>query len=80
MVIPCFNHGEYILDAIASVEASGEVNYELIVINDGSTDVYTLGVLDKLRDRGYHVVDLENQGLANAAIMVLPSQAVAIFC
>lgn len=66
VVIPCFNHGEYILDAIASVEASGEVNYELIIINDGSTDAYTLSVLDKLRDRGYHVVDLENQGLANA--------------
>lgn len=66
VVIPCFNHGEYILDAIASVEASGEVNYELIIINDGSTDAYTLSVLDKLRDRSYHVVDLENQGLANA--------------
>lgn len=66
VVIPCFNHGEYILDAIASVEASYEVNYELIVINDGSTDAYTLNVLNELRDRGYNVVDLENQGLANA--------------
>jgi glycosyltransferase involved in cell wall biosynthesis len=66
VVIPCFNHGEYILDAIASVEASSEVNYELIIINDGSTDTYTLGILHELRDRGYHVVDLENQGLANA--------------
>jgi glycosyltransferase involved in cell wall biosynthesis len=65
VVIPCFNHGEYILDAIASVEASDEVSYEVIVINDGSTDVYTLSVLDELRDR-YHIVDLENQGLANA--------------
>ncbi len=66
VVIPCFNHGEYILDAIATVEASSKVSYELIVINDGSTDLYTISVLDKLRDRGYHVVDLENQGLANA--------------
>jgi glycosyltransferase involved in cell wall biosynthesis len=66
VVIPCFNHGAYILDAIASVETSGDVNYELIVINDGSTDAHTLSVLNTLRDRGYHVVDLENQGLANA--------------
>ncbi len=70
VVIPCFNHGVYILDAIATVEASQNsdysVNYEVIIINDGSTDVYTLSVLHDLRDRGYQVVDLENQGLANA--------------
>lgn len=70
VVIPCFNHGGYILDAIASVEASQDrdraINYELIIINDGSTAKATLDVLRDLRDRGYKVIDIENQGLANA--------------
>jgi glycosyltransferase involved in cell wall biosynthesis len=70
VVIPCFNHGEYILDAIASVEASQDltqsINYELIIINDGSTAETTLDVLNDLRDRSYNVIDIENQGLANA--------------
>ncbi|WP_019501138.1 glycosyltransferase [Pseudanabaena sp. PCC 6802] len=70
VIIPCFNHGDYIWDAIASVEASQDrdrpINYELIIINDGSTAETTLDVLNDLRDRGYTVIDIENQGLANA--------------
>jgi glycosyltransferase involved in cell wall biosynthesis len=73
VVIPCFNHGEYILDAIASVESSqtsqnstNAIKYELIIINDGSTAATTLDILGDLRDRSYNVIDIANQGLANA--------------
>jgi glycosyltransferase involved in cell wall biosynthesis len=70
VVVPCFNHGGYILDAIASIKASQDlsqpINYEIVIINDGSTTETTLDVLNDLRDCGYNVIDIENQGLANA--------------
>lgn len=65
-IVPCFNQGEFILDAIASIEASVEVNWELIIINDGSTEPLTLEVLQYLERHGYWVINQRNRGLAAA--------------
>ncbi len=40
--------------------------YEVIIVNDGSTDKNTLIVLDQLENEGYHVLHQENQGLCSA--------------
>ena len=37
-MIPCYNHGHFVHEAIESVFAQIYVNYEIIVIDDGSTD------------------------------------------
>jgi glycosyl transferase family 2 len=66
IVIPCFNHGEFLLEAIASVEAVIAVPYELIVVNDGSVERHTLEVLACLRRAGYRILDQDNLGLAEA--------------
>ena len=66
IVIPCFNDGEYLVDAIASVERTVAAPYELLIVNDGSRDLHTLGLLDRLRRAGYRVIDQENEGLARA--------------
>jgi glycosyltransferase involved in cell wall biosynthesis len=66
IVIPCFNHGEFLLEAIASVERSVSVPYELVIVNDGSRDRHTLEVLACLRRAGYRIVDQDNRGLAEA--------------
>lgn len=81
IVIPCYNQGEFILDAIASVEACESVTalaiepgieprrgpkIETIIVNDGSTEALTLSVLAALRRSGYVVIDQVNQGLAAA--------------
>lgn len=66
VVIPCYNHGEFILEAIASVESCQEKVYEIIIINDGSTDPLTQKVLQSLTEKGYRAIDQENQGLAIA--------------
>lgn len=66
IVIPCFNQGELLVEAVASVERSVPEPYELIIVNDGSTEPRTLQVLDALRSAGYRVLDQENQGLAAA--------------
>lgn len=66
IVTPCFNHGELLIEAIASVERTVSVPYDLIVVNDGSRDPHTLEVLSCLRRAGYRIIDQENRGLAEA--------------
>jgi hypothetical protein len=66
IIVPCFDDGPFLLEAIASVEGSVSAPYELIVVNDGSTDAQTLRILACLRQAGYHVIDQDNRGLAEA--------------
>lgn len=64
VVIPCFNHGAYLWEAIRSVENSGFDRYEIIVVDDGSTDPLTQKVALEIRDAGYHILLQNNQGVA----------------
>jgi len=66
VVIPCYNHGEFLNEAIASVESCGGSHWEIIVVNDGSTNPLTLEQLSVLKAQGYQVIDQENQGLSAA--------------
>ncbi|SNR69947.1 glycosyltransferase family 2 protein [Hymenobacter mucosus] len=67
VVIPCFNHGQYIQEALQSVECNvGNIPYEIIIVDDGSTDAHTLMVMDVLEQGGYTVIRQTNQGLAAA--------------
>ena len=66
IIVPCFDDGAFLVEAIASVESSVTVPYELIVVNDGSVDALTLQTLALLREAGYRIVDQENRGLAEA--------------
>src|ERR1700722_3811087 len=66
IVVPCFNDGEFLLEAIASVERAVSVPYELIVVNDGSVETRTLAILACLRQAGYRIIDQDNLGLAEA--------------
>jgi glycosyltransferase involved in cell wall biosynthesis len=36
--MPCYNAEEHLSDAIKSIKAQSHENFELILINDGSTD------------------------------------------
>ena len=50
VVIPCFDDGATIREAVASV--TGQEPCELVIVNDGSTDPETLEVLAELADAG----------------------------
>lgn len=64
VVIPCFNHGAYLWEAIRSVEESGFPDYEIIIVDDGSTDPETRKVALEVQAAGYHILLQENQGVA----------------
>ncbi|WP_342647780.1 glycosyltransferase [Mucilaginibacter sp. CSA2-8R] len=67
VIIPCFNSGEFLMSAIDSVQNnSSAYNFEVIIINDGSTDQYTLDLLKELSAKSYKVINQENKGAANA--------------
>lgn len=75
VVIPCFNYGKYVEQAIDTVLAQSFSNFEIIVIDGGSTDAHTLEVMRSLRKaktkillrEGRHLVgDNRNYGIANS--------------
>ena len=70
VVIPCFNDGRYLSEAVASAKLNRRGQHEIIVVNDGSTDPGTLTILQSLRDDGdnggIRVIDQTNHGLGGA--------------
>jgi glycosyltransferase involved in cell wall biosynthesis len=66
VIIPCFNHGTFLPEAVASVIGIGRDDVELIVVDDGSTDERTRRELDTLAGQGINVIRQENKGLAAA--------------
>ncbi len=67
VIIPCYNSGRYLSEAIESVLTNRNKNlYEIIIVNDGSTEVFTLSLLKKLSGEGYTIIDQENMGTGAA--------------
>ena len=67
IIIPCYNHGKYIEETLASIEkAKDRYPIEIIIVNDGSIDEYTISVLKKIEEKGYFVLNQNNGGLGNA--------------
>lgn len=70
IVIPCYNHGEYMPDTLASIEQIENKDlYEVIIVNDGSTDAATNDYLKALQQEhrpNYTVIFQENQGVCIA--------------
>lgn len=66
VVIPCYNQGEYLDEAVASVLAQTFRDFEIIVVNDGSTDEFTNRLLAGYDRPKTSVLRTPNRGLAAA--------------
>tara|TARA_R110001583_G_scaffold1285_1_gene10554 strand:- start:22944 stop:23960 length:1017 start_codon:yes stop_codon:yes gene_type:complete len=65
VVMPVFNGEKYIKDAVDSVLIQTSKNFELLIVNDGSTD-RTLDILNTYSDERINIVNIENNGLVHA--------------
>jgi glycosyltransferase involved in cell wall biosynthesis len=67
IIIPCFNDGKYLREAVQSVvQHPDQTAYEIIIVNDGSSDSLTLEVLRELEREGFRVIHQGNRGLGAA--------------
>jgi len=66
IIIPCFNQGTFLAECLASVRAQTLPPHEVIVIDDGSTDPYSVQRMDALCRDGVTLLRQENRGLSGA--------------
>ncbi len=72
VIIPCYNSGKTIGQTVRSIEKQTWSNIEIIIVNDGSDDDYTLNVLSKFKNakiiyqKNCGLSSARNKGLANA--------------
>lgn len=66
VIVPCFNYGAYVEEAVNSVLGQTLRDVEIIVVNDGSTDPNTIASLEALLKPRTRVVHQGNSGLPMA--------------
>jgi len=65
-VIPCFNHGRFVGEAVESVLRQHDADTSVVIVNDGSSDGTTRTRCDRLASARVTVVHQENRGLPAA--------------
>lgn len=67
VIIPCYNMGQFLQDALDSVELYRGNDIETIIVDDGSIDPFTIDLLKEIERKGkYIVIHQHNQGLSAA--------------
>lgn len=66
IVIPCYNLGEYLPEAVESVCRQTYPEWEAVIVDDGSSDPETLRALWEFSRRGFQVLRTENRGASVA--------------
>lgn len=63
IIIPLYNKQDYIRATLDSIFSQSFVDFEVIVVNDGSTDE-SLSIVNSYHDKRLHVFDKENGGVS----------------
>jgi glycosyltransferase involved in cell wall biosynthesis len=66
VIIPCYNQGHFLTDALNSLEKCDQSLFEIIIVNDGSTDENTNELISNLDPAKYQVILQKNMGLGQA--------------
>jgi len=66
VIIPCYNLGKYLEEAVNSVLSQTFQDFEIIIVNDGSTDEFTNNLLANYNRPKTKVLITDNQGLPSA--------------
>lgn len=66
VVVTCYNLGKYIDEAIDSVLAQTYQDFEIVIVDDGSTDEETVRILDAYDKPKTRIIRTENQGVSLA--------------
>jgi glycosyltransferase involved in cell wall biosynthesis len=69
VIIPCYNQGQFLARALASVRAQKHSRVEIIIVNDGSTDKKTQKIIYDLKQQpqpDLKIFTIKNRGLAGA--------------
>ncbi len=67
VIIPCYNQGVYVEEAIQSALDQHYINMEIIVVNDGSNDVVTEKLLTEMNPhQQVKIIHTKNEGLSAA--------------
>ena len=66
VVIPCFNLGAYLDEAVQSVLAQTYQDFEILIVDDGSDDPATRHLLASYRRPRTRIISTENRGVASA--------------
>lgn len=86
IIIPCYNDGKYIREAVSSALSQTYPHIEIIIVDDYSTDPYTQTILSQLAQEGITVIKTQsgkkglpaarNTGIAQASgVYILPLDA-----
>jgi len=75
VVIPCYNQGKYLDETVNSVLAQSYDDYEIVIVNDGSTDEFTNEMLRDYRRPKTKIIHTDNQGVSAARNTAIRSAA-----
>ena len=66
VIIPCYNLGAYLDEAVVSVLRQTYTDFEIIIVNDGSTDLETVNLLASYDQPNTRIIHTSNQGVSAA--------------
>ena len=78
VIVPTYNHAELLRNAIASVLAQTESRFELLIVNNSSSD-HTVDVVRSFDDRRIRLITVENGGVIAVSRNTGIREAVAPF-
>jgi glycosyltransferase involved in cell wall biosynthesis len=70
-LVPCYNLGIYLPEAVDSIFAQTDQDFEIIIVNDGSTDEETNRILRYFKRPRTTILTTENRGVCEARNLAL---------